>query len=418
MAGTRSSKKRRKANASSSSSVSSSPAQPSCNQRNKKIISLVNDSKDEPTPTTIDNPADSTQPAKLQEMTDEQELSLKVHKAAISSTYSAYDPPQLSDQLDKHGRRMIAYPCKMQVFIPRCGNKIHRPTYNTFPINLSKNVASCTKKVNDSKSQKLAEVGVTGTGDVEVREAHWGALHPIVARNLPPRKAISADILRLYTAVQELLMESLKRHQGAMYLGLNVWQSPNGFDILGTVIYRLVEQPGSGGEFELEAMPLDFVHLQQSHTGVYLAKTVQLIVDKFGVKNKICGIITDNASNNQTMINKISSYKWPRFHGEPQWIRCFAHILNLIAQSILRPFGCHKKKANSNYDDKSNGSISETEEVDDQIQLMLKDNVNSDDEGEDSQEEDDLAQGFAKDDNIELEDNNVNDLSGEDEGDP
>jgi hypothetical protein len=74
MAGTRSSKKRRKANASSSSSVSSSPAQPSRNQRNKKIISLVNDSEDEPTPTTIDNPADSTQPAKLQEMTDEQEL--------------------------------------------------------------------------------------------------------------------------------------------------------------------------------------------------------------------------------------------------------------------------------------------------------------------------------------------------------
>ncbi|PLW14245.1 hypothetical protein PCANC_14492 [Puccinia coronata f. sp. avenae] len=358
MAGTRSSKKRRKANASSSSSVSSSPAQPSRNQRNKKIISLVNDSKDEPTPTTIDNPADSTQPAKLQEMTDEQELS----------------------------------------------------------------------------------VGVMGTGDVEVREvpqlcaiwcaagahsflalgeqAHRGILHPIVARNLPPRKAISADILRLYTAVQELLMESLKRHQGAMYLGLNVWQSPNGFDILGTVIYRLVEQPGSGGKFELEAMPLDFVHLQQSHTGVYLAKTVQLIVDKFGVKNKICGSITDNASNNQTMINKISSYKWPRFHGEPQWICCFAHILNLIAQSILRPFGCHKKKENSDYDDKSNGSILETEEVDDQIQLMLKDNVDSDDKGEDSQEEDDLAQGFAEDDNIELEDNNVNDLSGEDEGDP
>jgi hypothetical protein len=72
-----------------------------------------------------------------------------------------------------------------------------------------------------------------------------------------------------------------------MDLGLDVWQSPNSFDILGTVIYRLVEQPGSGGEFELEAMPLDFVRLQQSHTGVYLDETFQLIVDKFGVKNKV-----------------------------------------------------------------------------------------------------------------------------------
>ncbi|PLW22277.1 hypothetical protein PCASD_17004 [Puccinia coronata f. sp. avenae] len=194
MAGTQSSKKRRKANASSFSSVSSSSAQPSCNQRNKKIISLVKDSKDEPTPTKIDNPTDSTKPAKWQEMKDEQEL-----------------------------RKAL--------------------------------------------------------------KAHWGILHPIVARNLPPRKAISANISRLYTAVQELLMESLKRHQGAMYLGLDVWQSPNGFDTLGTVIYCLVEQPGSGGKFELEAMPLEFVRLQQSHTGVYLAETVQLIVDKFDMRH-------------------------------------------------------------------------------------------------------------------------------------
>jgi hypothetical protein len=56
------------------SSVSSSPAQPSRKQRNKKIINLVNDFKEEPTPTEIDNPTDSTQPAKSQEMTDEQEL--------------------------------------------------------------------------------------------------------------------------------------------------------------------------------------------------------------------------------------------------------------------------------------------------------------------------------------------------------
>lgn len=70
-----------------------------------------------------------------------------------------------------------------------------------------------------------------------------------------------------------------------MYLGLDAWQSPNGFDILGTVIYRLVEDDRHG--FHLEAMPLDFVQLQRSHTGVYLAETVQLIVEKFRVKDKV-----------------------------------------------------------------------------------------------------------------------------------
>ncbi|KAH9467846.1 hypothetical protein Pst134EA_033413 [Puccinia striiformis f. sp. tritici] len=111
-----------------------------------------------------------------------------------------------------------------------------------------------------------------------------------------------------------------------MYLGLDAWQSPNGFDILGTVIYQLVE--GDGGGVNLKAMPLDFVQLHKSHTGVYLAETIRVMVEKFGIRDKICGIVTDNASNNKTMINEIKSYKWPLFKGDGQWIRCFAHIFN------------------------------------------------------------------------------------------
>jgi hypothetical protein len=40
------------------------------------------------------------------------------------------------------------------------------------------------------------------------------------------------------------------------------------------------------GCYDLEAMPLDFVVLKESHTGFYLADTVRLIVEKFGLQNK------------------------------------------------------------------------------------------------------------------------------------
>ena len=92
-----------------------------------------------------------------------------------------------------------------------------------------------------------------------------------------------------------------------MYLGLDAWQSPNGYDVLGTVIYRLVK--GDTGDYELEAMPLDFVRLKERHTGVYLCDAVRVIVEKFGLQNKICGIVTDNASNNETMIEEIKKFK-------------------------------------------------------------------------------------------------------------
>jgi hypothetical protein len=70
-----------------------------------------------------------------------------------------------------------------------------------------------------------------------------------------------------------------------MYLGVDAWQSPNGFDILGVVLYRLCD--GDGRKPDFEAMPLDFVKLSWSHMGEYLAETVQLIVEKFEIQNKV-----------------------------------------------------------------------------------------------------------------------------------
>ncbi|KNE92332.1 hypothetical protein PSTG_14290, partial [Puccinia striiformis f. sp. tritici PST-78] len=87
----------------------------------------------------------------------------------------------------------------------------------------------------------------------------------------------------LYTAVQDTLMKTLLKHNGAMYIGANTWQSPNGFDILGVVISCLVEL--AGGKFKLEAMPLDFSQLAKSHTSEYLADMIQVVVEKFQIQN-------------------------------------------------------------------------------------------------------------------------------------
>ncbi|OAV91624.1 hypothetical protein PTTG_10316 [Puccinia triticina 1-1 BBBD Race 1] len=120
-------------------------------------------------------------------------------------------------------------------------------------------------------------------------QTHQGILHPTVVQHLPTQKAVSNNIGQLYTAVQYSIIKSLKAHTGAIYLVLDVWQSPNGYNPLGTVIYRMVEDKADG--FYLKAMPLDFVRLKKSHTGFYLAEKVQLIVDKFGLRDKVqCGV--------------------------------------------------------------------------------------------------------------------------------
>ncbi|KAH9453343.1 hypothetical protein Pst134EA_024219 [Puccinia striiformis f. sp. tritici] len=247
-----------------------------------------------------------------------------------------------------------------------CGGKISRPTHDTSCGNLNKHVATCLRRQSEaSTTQSLLSLGITATGLINPKEvpqlcaeaarpfqalvdaSHKAILHPTVLKHLPTRKAVSKDIHLLYSAIQDDYRSVLKAHKGALYLGVDAWQSPNGFDILGIVIYRLKEE--EKGDFELEAMPLDFVQLCESHSGEYMAQTVQMVVENLEFRTsevplQICGIVSNNATNNGVMVRELKRLKWARFKGDTQWIRCFAHVLNLIVQGILRPFGTQKKR--------------------------------------------------------------------------
>ncbi|KNF04469.1 hypothetical protein PSTG_02382 [Puccinia striiformis f. sp. tritici PST-78] len=243
----------------------------------------------------------------------------------VSGAYASYNAPELSQQLDKFGQRKIAWQCKI------CLNKVNRPVYDSSCSNLLSHANRCIAKEQRPPGNKtLASVGVSGTGDIDPREvlqrcAVWCAegakpflaleeaslrrlLHPAIIKNLPSRKSVSKAIHMLYLCVHERFYEELKLHKGAMYLGVGAWQTPNGFDILGAVVYRLLID--SAGRYKLDSMPLDFVQLKERHTGEYLACVVQYIVEKFGLENRICGLVSDNATNNATMIGELKQLGW------------------------------------------------------------------------------------------------------------
>ncbi|KNF05266.1 hypothetical protein PSTG_01480 [Puccinia striiformis f. sp. tritici PST-78] len=358
------------------------------------------------TPSATPRPPDTTDEERLEHARD-------LARKRNSLAYVSYEPPELLGQLDKYKRRMIAWPCKI------CGKPINRPTYNTSCGNLLTHAGRCEmKQKKGSGSKTLACVGVTGTADLDPREtaspfpalqqiSHQRILHPTIVKNLPTRKMVSKGIYMLYLSIQEAFCHELKIHKG-----VDAWQSPQGFDIIGAVIYRLKED--KDGKTKLDAMPLDFVQLDQSHTGKYLAQMLQYIGEKFGRENQICGIVSDNASNNKTMIEELRKLKWKRFKGEPQWIQCFAHVLNLVVKAILRPFGPPKKKTCSASDDDESNNEEEAEHLiakfDDK-----EDSSESEDE-EESADEPNVPNGqLDADDELTLED--IHDLEDEDDED-
>ncbi|PBK73744.1 hypothetical protein ARMSODRAFT_869484, partial [Armillaria solidipes] len=45
----------------------------------------------------------------------------------------------------------------------------------------------------------------------------------------------------------------------------------------------------------------------------------------------------DNAANNNTMIDELTSHI-PSFPGQAHHVHCFAHVVNLVAKSLLKQF--------------------------------------------------------------------------------
>ena len=83
----------------------------------------------------------------------------------------------------------------------------------------------------------------------------------------------------------------------------------------------------------LKTVILDFVTLPGSHTGDNIADKFKGIIDQFGIKDLLSTVTTDNATNNDTFIQRLLDdgyLKSPEHH-----IRCFGHVINLAAQAAF-----------------------------------------------------------------------------------
>ncbi|KAG9100806.1 hypothetical protein FRC06_003715, partial [Ceratobasidium sp. 370] len=75
------------------------------------------------------------------------------------------------------------------------------------------------------------------------------------------------------------------------------------------------------------------------------------ILCKFGIENRVWGVAGDNAKNNKRMMVDLESYSLAWLTGLNCHVMCMAHILNLVAQSIMSGFCKHKPTEADNADD-------------------------------------------------------------------
>lgn len=108
-------------------------------------------------------------------------------------------------------------------------------------------------------------------------------------------------------------------------------------------------------DFHYQERVLEFAEMHGAHTGENMADLLGSTLEELGIEHKILTITADNATNNESLMSElyfnlkekflgVGETDAFHFQGADSYIRCLAHVLNLIVSDILSALksGDHK----------------------------------------------------------------------------
>lgn len=138
--------------------------------------------------------------------------------------------------------------------------------------------------------------------------------------DLPSRKLLSNDFLKYhYQEVRDKLFTLLEKVSDVS-LTCDLWSSRANESYL-TITCHFIDE-----NFNIRCSVLSTNKMTNNHTANNIAAEIDTICNDWKLNNKICSIITDNASS---MVNACDILK-------VQHYPCFAHTLNLVVQDALK----------------------------------------------------------------------------------
>jgi hypothetical protein len=159
---------------------------------------------------------------------------------------------------------------------------------------------------------------------------------PGIALPFKTRQTLRQRLVDKFDFQRTRLKEELAATCKTIALSLDIWTSKNQLPILAILGHWLTE------DFEYQERTLEFIELYGPHSGENLAAAVGAMLLELNLEHKLLTITGDNATNNEQMVlqlfhdlqQKLDTQ--PLFRGLDSYVRCLAHILNLIVKDILR----------------------------------------------------------------------------------
>ncbi|XP_049877872.1 zinc finger BED domain-containing protein 4-like [Pectinophora gossypiella] len=135
---------------------------------------------------------------------------------------------------------------------------------------------------------------------------------------LPNRKVLSNNYLpALYETCMTKMKIKLETDAESICLTTDIWTSSVNDAYLGLTAHYI------DPSFQIKSVLLDCTILPGSHTAENIKEHVLRIVENWKLKDKVLIVVTDNASNMRSAVEKMG---WKHFG-------CYAHTLNLIVKN-------------------------------------------------------------------------------------
>jgi hypothetical protein len=109
-----------------------------------------------------------------------------------------------------------------------------------------------------------------------------------------------------------------------------LWTSANHKSFLAVVVHYC------SPAFKIESVLIGFRELFGPHSGENIAALVEAVVVDYDIESQLGCFILDNATNNDTCLATMAkTYGWSKKEVLQRRLRCFGHIINLVAQAFV-----------------------------------------------------------------------------------
>ena len=144
---------------------------------------------------------------------------------------------------------------------------------------------------------------------------------------------VKHDLKRAYGNKKEFAKRALQNALSAIHIVPDNWTSPNSFGVLGLTVQFVTEDQG------LQSLVMRATELEGQHSGENMAEAIMEFVREYGIASKVGYFMMDNASNMNTMIDKVSDdlqHEFDVFYDPlPHRLRCFGHVVHLAVMEFL-----------------------------------------------------------------------------------